>query len=391
MRRIKNLGAVAVCAAVVGVWLTQGLGSVSIVTASSTKSTPNPSQAQLRGVSCVSASFCEAVGVYRNNGSGFYVTLAEMWNGKAWALQSPPSPAGSSATYLNSVSCISASLCEAVGNADTGAVAEVWNGSNWALQPTPNPGGLPGSDFGLSGVSCVSSDYCEAVGFTTLKGDYAELTEVWNGTAWALQTAPSNAVASLLGVSCISAKSCEAVGTVEFSGGGSIAAAWDGTSWTAQSAPTPAGAFKSTLYAVSCGSASFCEAAGNLQTSATSLGVTLSEVWDGTSWTMQPGPTGATGVLKGVSCVSSSYCEAVGYAPAPTKNTVAIAFVQVWNGSSWAVQSAPDPGSGGVNELLSASCLSATDCEASGYYTVSSGKDQDLKEGWDGAAWALQQ
>ena len=39
-------------------------------------------ESTLRGISCVSASFCEAVGVGPNN-AGFYVPLAEMWNGKS--------------------------------------------------------------------------------------------------------------------------------------------------------------------------------------------------------------------------------------------------------------------------------------------------------------------
>ena len=43
--------------------------------------------------------------------------------------------------------------------------------------------------------------------------------------------------------------------------------------------------------------------------------MTLAEVWDGSTWTVQstPNPTGATsGSLYGVSCTSATACTAVG-------------------------------------------------------------------------------
>src|SRR5215471_17682145 len=57
--------------------------------------TPNPviPTGQLFGVSCVSPSACEAVGV-TVSGSGEVKALAEGWNGSSWQLQAAPSPAG---------------------------------------------------------------------------------------------------------------------------------------------------------------------------------------------------------------------------------------------------------------------------------------------------------
>jgi hypothetical protein len=80
--------------------------------------TPNPTEAThsvLSSVSCPTSSACTAVGSYVNS-SGSEVTLAEIWNGTSWSVQSTPNPSQATATALSSVSCISATLCTAVGD-----------------------------------------------------------------------------------------------------------------------------------------------------------------------------------------------------------------------------------------------------------------------------------
>jgi hypothetical protein len=131
--------------------------------------TPNPAGAilsALTGVSCNSATACTAVGYYYNAGP-VEVTLAERWNGTAWAVQGTPNPGGTHGSSLSGVSCTSATACTAVGeytNASNVAVtlAERWNGTVWAVQATPNPSGAQGS--GLIDVSCTSATACTAVG-----------------------------------------------------------------------------------------------------------------------------------------------------------------------------------------------------------------------------------
>ncbi len=80
--------------------------------------TAAPAAASLSGVSCTSASACTAVGAYTSRTRPFpfgAVRLVEHWNGKTWAIQRPPVPAGSTATALQGVSCTSARWCMAVG------------------------------------------------------------------------------------------------------------------------------------------------------------------------------------------------------------------------------------------------------------------------------------
>ena len=119
---------------------------------------------QLKGVACVSSSFCTAVGGYSNNSSGISQTLIESWNGTSWSIV--PSP-NSGYSFLNGVACVSSSSCTAVGTSyintsDTFlSLIESWDGTSWSIVASPNTGT---SDF-LNGVACVSSGFCTAVGY----------------------------------------------------------------------------------------------------------------------------------------------------------------------------------------------------------------------------------
>ena len=87
----------------------------------------------LDGVSCVSASSCEAVGNYSSNSLG--QTLIESWNGTVWSVVPGPSP---SVACLYGVTCVSARSCKATGEYvnNSGVVrtlVESWNGSAWSI------------------------------------------------------------------------------------------------------------------------------------------------------------------------------------------------------------------------------------------------------------------
>jgi hypothetical protein len=76
---------------------------------------PNPvGVLLLSGVSCTAANACTAVGDYDYGSiSADYGTLAERWNGTTWAIQATPNPTDS---QLNGVSCTSATACTAAGD-----------------------------------------------------------------------------------------------------------------------------------------------------------------------------------------------------------------------------------------------------------------------------------
>jgi hypothetical protein len=98
-----------------------------------------------------------------------------------------------------------------------------------------------------------------------------------------------------------------------------------------------------TLSGVSCTSARACIAVGSSGNSATGTQLTLAERWNGTTWTVQstPNPDGTNFNLAGVACTSSDACTAVGsYTNAQGSSAT---LVERWNGRSWTIQSAPFP------------------------------------------------
>src|SRR5690242_12727777 len=183
--------------------------------------TPNPrtiKQGRLNAVSCSSPGACTAVGDFVNvPGTG---TLVERWNGTSWSIQASANPAGAFTSVLFGVSCPAATFCVAVGNYQNRAgrhaiMAEAWNGSSWSVMPAPPPAGARRSF--LNGVSCTSATACTAVGsYQTRSGGHVTLVERWNGTTWSRQPTPNPATpprSALAAVSCTSASACTAVGS----------------------------------------------------------------------------------------------------------------------------------------------------------------------------------
>jgi hypothetical protein len=115
--------------------------------------------------------------------------------------------------------------------------------------------------------------------------------------------------------------SCTAVGVTCTAGDAPSPRAerWNGTSWAIQTTPNPLGDTDIGLNGVSCFSASTCTAIGNYQHG--SVGPTLAEQWDGTSWVLQstPNPKGfPVNYLYGVSC-SAGTCIAAGGTQSPSQ------------------------------------------------------------------------
>ncbi len=114
--------------------------------------------------------------------------------------------------------------------------------------------------------------------------------------------------------------------------------------------------------------------------------------WDGTSWATEtsanPSPANLA-ELHGVSCTSSSACSAVGqYLDG---SNVQHSLAEAWNGSSWSLQTVPDPSGGGTDPMLNdVSCVSSSSCEAVGGYTSSAPHATPMAAGWNGSSWTLQ-
>jgi hypothetical protein len=352
---------------------------------------PNPPGAASSiffGVACTAPSGCIAVGATTSK-TRAPATLAERWDGTHWAIQPTPNPPQGGG--LNGVSCTSAWACTAVGNSGAGTLAERWDGTHWAIQPTPNPSGQPGSF--LNSVACTSASFCTAVGSQTDNSGnpVGTLAERWDGTHWAIQHTPnpSGPPGSFLNsVACSSASFCIAVGGQIDSAGnsvGTLAEVWDGTRWAIQPAPSlpPGGG----LAAVSCTSMVACTAVGSLSGPSSSGPTTLAERWDGTKWSVQPTPGlsgGQGGLFNGVACQASA-CTAVGLS---ITSSAPLILAERWDGTRWTIQPTPSPvGASDINPPAVA-CPSLSACTAvTGY--ANNGPKVTLAEQWSDTGQAV--
>jgi hypothetical protein len=286
---------------------------------------PTTSYSYIDAVSCTSSKACTAVG-YFTNSEKQGLPLAEQWNGTAWTMQEPPVPSGRTSTALKGVSCVSAEDCVAVGWSNEHTLVERWNGKEWSVQEPPAPTGAKASY--LQSVSCTSSEACIAGGaFYNSAGKFMPLAERWNGTAWSVQEPPSPTGAKenwLQSVSCVSSAVCTAAGYFYNSAGEDmpLAERWNGATWTVQEPPSPKGITKKSfiyleLRGVSCTSSTECIAVGYFNDgSGPESWAPLAESWNGTAWTVQepPGPSGTTEThMFGVSCTGSITCLGAGH------------------------------------------------------------------------------
>jgi hypothetical protein len=146
------------------------------------------------------------------------------------------------------------------------------------------------------------------------------------------------------------------------------------------------------LIGVSCWSNAACTSVGDYYDLATEYKTsTLVEYWPGTAWELQASPNPVpyeAAALESASCLTSSECTATGYYEEHV-GQFRYSLGERWNGSSWATQTTPSEGH--ESNLVSVSCASSTECVAGGYYVVSGppAKDYLLTEVWNGIEWKI--
>jgi hypothetical protein len=356
---------------------------------------PHGAPSVLYGVSCLPQGGCWASGVY-NSGGGTRA-LAESWNGSAWTAHTLPTPKGERVPVLFGISCRSASACQAVGGDTNRAgggepVVETLRGSVWTATTPPVPASV--TNPALAAVSCPSASLCQAVGAYTTASDAQEaLDETWRGTSWSDSTwpgLPGPPDATVSGVACTS-RLCAAAGYIIDPEGGyqALTEIRQGGMWARITPPTPSGGSAPVLAAVSCGAPDSCLAVGAFNSSgAVHFPLPLAEAWNGTRWTAAtpPLPAGATqGGLDAVSCDGAGYCQAVGYYYDSNEDLQSLA--ETWNGTRWAAATPPVPAGGKDPELAAVSCPAASSCMAGGQYTGTAGAIVPLAEELRNGRW----
>jgi FG-GAP-like repeat len=340
----------------------------------------------LKDVSCFSATDCTAVGY-----SGQWA-IAQRWNGSEWTEpQTVAKPTGAASTVLEGVSCTSSSACSAVGyyvnsSSQRVALAESWNGSEWKVQGTENPSGS--TVVQLEDVSCASASECVAVGSYFSSETERTLIERFNGTSWKIETSKNGSASNnrLTSVSCPSASFCMAAGFYYESSVNAwlpLTESWSGGVWTQRTAVKPAGSTNSYFYGVSCTSSTACTAVGDWLVIQTVSEYTLAQRWNGSTWAIQttPNPESTSLDIADVSCTTSSACTAVGSYIDTVNVEHPMAMVSS-DGTSWTMQFPPLPAGDQKVHPYGVSCVVSRGCEAVGFHKTAAGSFLTLAEGY---------
>jgi hypothetical protein len=166
----------------------------------------------------------------------------------------------------------------------------------------------------------------------------------------------------------------------------SLAAHYDGTSWTI--IPTPnAGPNFNTLFGVAA-TGGQAWAVGTSQ-DANFRDRALVEHWDGKSWQIVdvPQPGAGRDMLYGASASSPSDVWVVGQQQVAQDGKFST-LVEHWNGHTWSVVPAANPGSTG-NSFYGVLALQPGNVWAVGQQTGTAAPDQPLIERWDGTRWRV--
>ena len=377
---MARLFKVVVAASVVAVGLSWPVSTSAAAGGWTQRSAATPADGGgLSAVSCVSTTFCEAVGFQAMNSSASRVgALAEHWTGSSVRTQSDP------VGHAFGVSCAGRDFCVEVGYTHTAAngystaTAAQWDGMHWTAMKLPSV-----HYSALEAVSCWSSSGCVSVGQYFPASYAAPLVMRWDGSSWRVQKAPTGSgfANHLSGVSCVSGSSCVSVGQTFLDAQGrysrTLAEAWDGHGWQTVSTPTLSKAYQPTLAAVSCVTVHYCVAVGG-----GAAGRSLILRWDGSQFAREtpasPQNPSAEPTLAGVSCPTATFCVATGMLPFTGFRA------ERWDGSSWTMATMP-PGGGSNDffESMSVACPTAKMCLAAGDHNHQ-GHDNVVVDEWTG-------
>ncbi len=312
----------------------------------------------LRSVSCVTTSYCVAVGYFFNGLVN--QALVEVYRDGTWSRIPAAQEPFLELNVLQGVSCVTTSYCVAVGYFFNGVVnrplLEVLVGT--AFQARAPSGSPDAGSEKLYGVSCVASGTCALVGDQVDNGVWRTLAGVYSSGTWSVSPGHQGA---LYGVSCTGAGYCMAVGDrVGLAAWQALAVSYSGAGWSPVTIGDTAVGETNVLRSVSCASASFCVAAGSYWNGA--LWQTLVDTWDGSAWSITSTPNTPApedDYLYSVSCASSLYCVAVGA-------HVTHAMIETYALGAWTITASPDSSTSSWDTLWGTSCAAVASCTSVG-------------------------
>jgi hypothetical protein len=318
----------------------------------------------LLGVSCKTAGYCLAVGLYGPDEGPDLTPYAVVWTGSSLTPAKLPVPSSLSTVEATAVSCVAARSCVVIGTGfDQSAFTTpggflgyvtciwTWNLGKWTVRTMPdkdNDGMLS-----YSAIRCFSLTSCVTAGMRVPlngggldTGDQVPLLDTWNGKTLtsmrpALPSAPAGTGRQFSSVSCTSLRSCAAVGVSSGNTTTSFLDVWNGKTWKLTTWRGPKGTTSADLYGVSCPSVSRCVAVGSVGAGVRTAAAALA--WNGVTWTATkvPGPAnGKLSVFNGVSCPKVGDCVAIGNVGAVTAPSPLGQLSGYWNGKTWKLSAA---------------------------------------------------
>jgi hypothetical protein len=281
-------------------------------------------------------------------GSGLQVAYAQHWNGRRWRMVA--ADPGLVTSGANAVTTLAEDDAWIVGDAQGSvsgnvvALIEHWDGRHWASVEGARTG--RGCDVSLNGVTAVAEDDVWAVGTQICAAASVPLVEHWDGRRWSKVDVPAPRRAKSVGleeVTAITADDVWAVGSFARSAtepGRNLALHWNGTRWALVSAPNPGRASCSHVLSGISGSSADDVWASSTRSCATAVAPEMLH-WDGTRWSDveipssgfdDPPRDGLTAVLS----LSKRSAFTVGIATTPT--SIEVGFIERWNGRLWSLQ-----------------------------------------------------
>jgi hypothetical protein len=188
-------------------------GSWTAVTAPRLNPETGHSADTLRGVACINAADCWAVGGTASEGGPAPQPLIAHYTGGTWTVAESPSVPGSGAEF-DAVACTTAGDCWAVGSDGDGpsALIEHLVGTTWTVAASP---ATPNGNVTLNAITCRAVDTCWAVGSIGAGDTLQPLIESLSSDGWVVTPSPKITVPNggeLEGIACVSDGECWAVG-----------------------------------------------------------------------------------------------------------------------------------------------------------------------------------
>ena len=316
------------------------------------EATVNPQATQLTnsGFAAVSASGPNdawAVGTH-SDPNAFDHPLAEHRVSGTWTQVSVPQPAGQQAS-LAGVDDLTPGNAWAVGTSGGLTLIEHWDGTSWSIVPSPDPASGTGDSDTLTSISGTGPDDLWAAGWDSNEANQTIqlLFEHWDGSTWTAVTSPTpdGSFQFASGIAAISPDNVWAVGTDRSDGAKTLSAHWNGTAWSI--VPTPdinnSGDLNQ-LTGVSSDGAGQVWASGFADDAGQNFRVPYVLQRTGSKWvlTRVPNPGSEGSQLSGIQVLPPTDIWAVG----TTEQTDGgqLALTEQFNGTSWSVSPAADPG-----------------------------------------------